>query len=310
MRAIAIKDYGAEPALTDLPDPKPGADEVLVRVGASSINGFDAMAAASRLQGVMEHRFPAVLGKDFAGMVEAVGSQVSGFSVGEHVFGVVMKPFVGDGSFAELVTVNAGLGLAPVPHELDPGAAGALGLAGTAALQAVDAVSPASGELTVVAGATGGVGALSVQLAHARGAQVIATARPGRESELVLDLGATHTVDYTGDVAAQVREISPSGVPVVLHFAGDGAALTDLLSPGGRIASTHGLGPDALARDDATATPVAAAPDREILDRLAEEVVAGRLRMPITRIYSLQEVPQALADFEAGSLGKLAVSVV
>jgi NADPH:quinone reductase-like Zn-dependent oxidoreductase len=139
---------------------------------------------------------------------------------------------------------------------------------------------------------------------------VIATARPGRESELVLDLGAAHTIDYTGDVAAQVREISPSGVPVVLHFAGDGAALTDLLSPGGRIASTHGLGPDALARDDATATPVAATPDRSVLDRLAEEVVAGRLRMPITRIYSLQEVPQALADFEAGSLGKLAVSVV
>ena len=69
MRAIAINDYGTPATLTELPKPEPGPGEVLVRVRASSINGFDAAVAAGMLKGMMEHRFPVVLGKDFAGTV-------------------------------------------------------------------------------------------------------------------------------------------------------------------------------------------------------------------------------------------------
>ncbi len=67
MRAIAVEDFGAVPALRDLPIPEPGPDEVLVRVHAASLNGFDLAVAAGRLKGIMEHRFPVVLGKGFAG---------------------------------------------------------------------------------------------------------------------------------------------------------------------------------------------------------------------------------------------------
>ena len=101
MRAMAIDDFGAAPALTDLPEPRPGPGEVLVRVRASSLNGFDAAVAAGMLQGAMEHRFPVVLGKDFAGTVDAVGDGAARFAVGDEVFGVVMKPVVGDGAFGE-----------------------------------------------------------------------------------------------------------------------------------------------------------------------------------------------------------------
>jgi NADPH:quinone reductase-like Zn-dependent oxidoreductase len=309
MRAITIQDFGVAPALTELPDPKPEPGEVLVRVRASSVNGFDAMAAAGALKGMMEHRFPVVLGKDFAGTVEAIGEGVTRFAVGEPVFGVVMKPFLGDGGLGEYVTVSEGFGLTRIPDGLDHAAAGALGLAGTAALNSVDAIAPAAGETVLVSGASGGVGAYATQLAAARGATVIATARPGPEADFVRDLGAAHTVDYTADLTAQVRAIAPGGVQGALHFAGDGATLAELLAAGGRLASTLGFGPDALTRPDATATAVMASPDQPTLDRLAAEAAADRLRVPVTRTYRLAEVPAALADFGAGAVGKLAITV-
>jgi NADPH:quinone reductase-like Zn-dependent oxidoreductase len=309
MRAIVLTDFGAAPTMTDLPQPKPEAGEVLVRVRASSLNGFDAATAAGMLEGMMEHRFPVVLGKDFAGTVAAVGEQVTRFTVGDDVFGVVMKPFLGDGGLAEYVTVSDGYGLARLPDGLSHAAAGALGLGGTAALNAVDAVAPAEGHTVLVSGASGGVGAYAVQLAAARGARVVATAKPGPEADLVRGLGAALVVDYTGDIPAQVRAIAPGGVHAVLHLAGDGAQLAQLLAPGGRLASTLGFGPDALGRPDATAIPVMANPDQSTLDRLAADAVAGRLRVPVTRTYPLSEAPQALADFGAGAVGKFAITV-
>ena len=309
MRAITMDDFGAAPALTDVPQPTPEPGEVLVRVRASSLNGFDVAAAASLLKGMMEHRFPVVLGKDFAGTVEAVGEDASQFSIGDQVFGVVMKPFLGDGGFGEFVTVGESHGIARVPDGLDQAAAGALGLAGTAALNAVDAVAPTAGEIVLVVGATGGVGAYAIQLAVERGAVIIATAQPGAEADFVRDLGASHTVDYTSDLAVQVRAIAPDGAHAVLHFAGDGTQLSDLLATGGRLASTLGVGPEVLARQDATATLVIANPDRPTLDRLAAHVASGRLRVPVTRTYALADLPEALDHFAAGTIGKLAVSI-
>src|SRR5437764_6089916 len=142
MRAIALAELSAPPTLHDLPVPTPGPGEVLVRVQASSVNGFDLSVASGRLHGMMEYRFPVVLGKDFAGTVEAVGPDVSRVSVGDAVFGVLMKPVLGDGTFGEYVTVPEAIGLARLPAGLDVAVAGALGLAGTAALMAVEAVAP------------------------------------------------------------------------------------------------------------------------------------------------------------------------
>jgi NADPH:quinone reductase-like Zn-dependent oxidoreductase len=306
MRAIALNDYGTPPVLIDLPTPEPGPAEVLVRVRASSINGFDVSVAAGMLKGMMEHRFPVVLGKDFAGVVEAVGEGASRFAPGDEVFGVVMKPVLGDGGFGEYLVVGEQSGIARVPDGLDLQAAGALGLAGTAARNAIDAVAPISGELVLISGATGGVGAIALHYAAAAGADVIATARPGAEAEFVRGLGARHVVDYAGDLSAQVRAIAPEGVPAIVHLAGDGARLADLLAPGGRIASTMGYGPD----QHAAAVAVMANPNAATLDRLATDAASGRLRVPITRTYPLEEAPQALADFTAGShQGKLGITI-
>jgi NADPH:quinone reductase-like Zn-dependent oxidoreductase len=305
MRAIAVNDYGTPPVLVDVPKPAPGPGEVLVRVIASSINGFDGAVAAGMLKGMMEHRFPVVLGKDFAGVVEALGEGASAFALGDEVFGVVMKPYLGDGGFGEYVVVGEQYGIARVPVGLDLQAAGALGLAGAAGRDAIGAVAPASGELVLISGATGGVGAIALQYAVAAGAEVIATARPGAEEEFVRGLGATHVVDYVGDVVAQVRAIAPDGIPAVVHLAGDAEQLAGLLATGGRLVSTLGYGPD----QHAAATAVMASPATTTLERLAADAASGRLRAPITRTYPLAEVPQALADFGGVHHGKLGITV-
>ena len=105
MKAVVTTEQGAQPEVTEVPKPQPGAGEVLVKVQASSVNGFDMSVAAGHVAGMMEHRYPVVLGKDFAGTVEAVGDGVSRFQPGDKVFGVVTKAFLGDGGFGEYVTV-------------------------------------------------------------------------------------------------------------------------------------------------------------------------------------------------------------
>lgn len=310
MRAVTLDSVPAAPAVTEVDTPRPEAGELLVKVAASSVNGFDASTAAGYLQGMMEHRFPLVLGKDFAGSVEAVGEGVDGFAVGDAVFGVVTKPFLGTGSLAQYVTVSTGIGVAPIPAGLAASDAGALGLAGSAALDSVNAVALTEGETVLISGATGGVGALAVQLATARGAKVIATARPGEQTDFVIGLtgAGVHVVDFTGDLEAQVREIAPEGVDTVLHLAGDGAQLADLVRSGGKMASTIGLTQDAVKGQDVTVHTVWADPNAKTLTALAEQAASGTLRVPVTATYPLEEAPQAFAAFGAGALGKLAVT--
>ncbi|MGW2651453.1 NADP-dependent oxidoreductase [Streptomyces sp. NPDC001393] len=310
MRAVTLDTVPATPAVTEVDTPRPEAGELLVKVAASSVNGFDVSTAAGYLQGMMEHHFPLVLGKDFAGTVEALGEGVAGYAVGDAVFGVVMKPFLGTGSMAQYVTVPTASGIAPIPAGLNLEDAGALGLAGTAALDSLNALAPAEGETVLISGATGGVGALAVQLAAARGAKVIATARPGAEAAFVTGLTKEriHVVDFTGDLETQVRKIAPDGVDAVLHLAGDGAQLAGLLRPGGKIASTIGLTQDAVEEQGVAVHTVWADPNAQTLAALAEQAVSGALRVPVTASYPLEQAPQAFAAFGAGALGKLAIT--
>ena len=308
MKAVATSDFGAPATVIDLPDPEPAEGEILVRVAASSINGFDLSVANGVLKGMMEHRFPVVLGKDFAGTVEATGAGVTDLNIGDTVFGVVMKPELGDGGFGERVATSAAFA-SNIPAGVDTATAGALGLAGTAAHDAVEAVAPQQGDTVLVSGATGGAGVIAVQLLKARGARVIATASTDEEIAFVREHGADEVVDYLGDVAAAVRQNHPRGVEAVLHFAGDGVQLASLVAPNGRLASTLGLSAEQLGRDELTVIPIMANPATATLAKLAEAVAAGTIRVPITRTYHLEDVPQGLAEFAAGKLGKLAVQI-
>jgi NADPH2:quinone reductase len=307
VKAIAINAFKDAPAFLEIPDPQPGEGEVLVDVEFASVNGMDLMTWFGYVEGMMPYEFPITLGRDFSGTVAALGSGVDGYKVGDAVFGMYMAMPIHVGAFAPQIRIPV-TSLAKRPDGVDAQTAGALSLAGGAAKLAVDAVAPKSGETALVSGATGGVGAIAIQLLKASGVRVVATATPD-QAAFVTDFGADDVVDFTGDLAGAVREKHPQGVDILLHFAGDGAALVNLLKPGGRAASLLGLGFQPLERDDVTATPVMTIPSPELLQSLGAAVAAGKLRVPITKTYSLADAGQAMTDFSAGALGKLSISV-
>ena len=309
MKVFALTEFDQAPEVTEVDLPIPGAGEVRVRVRAASLNGFDLSVANGYLKGAMEHRFPVVLGKDFAGEVDAVGPDVEGYQVGDRVFGVVMKDTLGDGSFGEYVTVPVAFGIAKLPNGIDFTEAAALGLAGTAAVDAFDAANVTTDQTVLVVGATGGVGQQVLQLAVRAGAIVIATAHSAEEIQLVTKLGVAHTVDYRGDLVEQVRALSPDGVDVALHFAGDPAPLVAVVKPGGTLVSTMLRSAEDVPAENVKVVSIYASPSSGTLDRVARHQDEKHTTVTVQRVYNLEQTQEAIEQFAAGTLGKLVISI-
>ncbi|MFC7725467.1 NADP-dependent oxidoreductase [Nocardioides sp. GCM10028917] len=309
MKAYALTARDTQPTPSDLPNPDAGAGEVLVDVEAASVNGFDLSVAAGYVFDMLPHEFPVVLGRDFVGTVSAVGDGVHTVAVGDRVAGVIPGMYLGPrtGAFADHVAVTADA-VTKVPEGVRVTDAAVIGLAGIAAHDAIAALDVQAGDVVLVSGATGGVGSIALQLALAAGATVIATARPGAEDEYVRGLGATHTVDYAGDVAAAVREHAPEGVDRALHFAGDAAAIGQTLREGGAVATTLGATAEQLGRDDVTLAPIMAAATADKLAVLLDHVAQGNLRVNVEASVPLDRAHEAFALFADGTLGKVLVT--
>jgi len=306
-RALTIAGRDETPAVQEVPTETPGTGQVQVAVEAASVNGIDAATAAGYLWDMMPHTFPVVLGRDFAGRVEAVGDGVTDVQVGDRVAGVITGMSLGKGAIAGSVTVDAGT-IAVIPEAVSSGQAAGLGLVGLTATALLDALKLTADDTVLVSGATGGVGAIAVQLAAATGAKVIGTARPGA-AEFVQGLGAHEVVDYTGDLGAAVQAVAPDGVTAVVHAAGDAATLAGVLQPGGRLASALGATPEQAGRDDVTVLPAMAEASTEQLEKLLEAMADGRLRVPVSETYTFDEAPRAIADFGNHKLGKLVITI-
>jgi NADPH2:quinone reductase len=138
---------------------------------------------------------------------------VSAYKPGDQVFGFLLhaNPTARAGAWADLITVTEALSIAPVPEGVDLAVAGAAPLAGITAITAVDALDLSEGDVLLVAGATGGVGSLAVQLAAKTGATVVAPALPD-DDDYLPGLGVSAIVPRDGDAAAAVRERFPDGV--------------------------------------------------------------------------------------------------
>jgi NADPH:quinone reductase-like Zn-dependent oxidoreductase len=311
MKAFALLSADAPAALVDLPDPDLAPDGLRIRVTAASVNGFDIFEATGNLVRFMEHRFPTVIGRDFSGVVEAVGAEWADVEVGDEVFGFVKSlPPLDVGTFAELVAEGPRLVVAGKPSGVSFIEAAAIPLAGSTALDAVDAVHPGPGETVLIVGATGGVGSFAVQFAAQRGATVIATAKPGDEDALVRSLGASETVDYAGgDIVGTLRARHPGGIDALIDLVNRDEAfgpVADLVRDGGRIATTLGAADvDALATRGVRATNIAGDPTHDKLTTLAEAVAAGTLTVPVQETFALDEAPAALEAFTAGTRGKI-----
>jgi NADPH:quinone reductase-like Zn-dependent oxidoreductase len=311
MKALALESFDVPPAVIDISEPVAAPGEVLVRVGAASVNAFDVSVASGFAKAFMAYEFPAVIGNDVVGTIMSAGDGVEGFSVGERVFGMMgMRATIHDGSFAEVANPQSA-SIAAAPDGLSDVDAGSLAVAGTTALSAVEAVDPSEGARVLIVGATGGVGSFAVQLATLRGAYVIATVRPGDE-DFVTDLGAPETVDYTGDVVAAIRERYPDGIDAVIDAVNRDhdafAALAGLIREGGRATSTVGGAGDSSAIGDVMVSNAGGNPGH--LPALADLVVQGKVRVAIRRTYVLSDAAQALQDFaNEHTLGKLVITM-
>jgi NADPH:quinone reductase-like Zn-dependent oxidoreductase len=309
MRAITVDSPDTPPALReDLAAPSPAGNEVLVRVHASSANPVDNSIAAGLLaQMGVEYDYPVILGRDYAGVVEQVGADVSGYRDGDHVFGFLLhaNPTAHAGAWAELITVSEELSIAPMPNDVDLAIAGAAPLAGITALTAVDALELSEGDVLLVAGATGGVGSLAVQLAASAGARILAPALP-EDEPFLRELGVSDVLPRDGDIAALVRDRHPDGVDALLDLINYTPGTYDTaLKPDARVASPTGAAGEGPGR-----TNVMAAPSPENLQRLGKLLADGTLRVPIQGTYELAQAPQALATLaDEHTQGKLAIHI-
>jgi NADPH:quinone reductase len=267
MKAITLDELGTQPALRgDLPAPTPGPGDVLVRVGASSVNPVDNAIAAGILRDIVKHEFPITLGRDYAGVVEQVGADVTRFDVGDEVFGFIgaMNPTVQAGTWAELIVVPENASIAHKPDSIELATAGAAALTGITAMSAIDALALTQGDKLLVIGAAGGVGSIGAQLAAAAGATVIAPALP-EDDPYLRQLGVTDIVPRDGDIAAEIRQNYPDGVDALLDNVSYAPGTYDAaLKDGARVAS-----PNNAAGEGPGHTNLMAAPTSENLERLA-----------------------------------------
>jgi len=311
MRAFTLDRFDSSPGLReDLPTPRIGDDQLLIRVRASSVNPVDAFIASGILRGMVEHEFPVVLGRDYAGVVEQAGAAVDRYAAGDAVFGFLphANPTVHEGTWAELIVVPQDQSVARQPAGVDMGQAGAASLAGLTALAAHDALRLRQGATVLVVGASGGVGSFAVQLAAAAGATVVA---PGLAEDrgYLGGLGVAEVVDRDGDVAAAVRERHPGGVDALLDLASSSPdaleAYAAVVREGGRVVSSVGAAGDGPGRVN-----VGAFPSPENLERLAGLLDAGALRVPIQAAHPLAEAGQALKALTTQhTQGKIAITV-
>jgi NADPH:quinone reductase len=309
MNAITLNEAGTPPALRDdLPAPTPGPREVLVRVQASSVNPVDNSIAAGMLaQMGVEYEYPVTLGRDYAGVVEQVGADVTEYAAGDEVFGFLLhaNPTARDGSWTELLTVSTDASIARRPMNVDVAAAGAAPLAAITAVTAVDALDLSEGDTVLIVGATGGVGSFATQLAAQAGATVVAPALP-EDEEYLRGLGVTEVLPRQGDVVAAVRERFHDGVDALLDLVNYTAGTYDAaLKDGARVASPTGAAGEGPGR-----TMVMAQPTTTNLDRVAQLLDSGALKVPVQDTYPLERATEALQALATShTQGKLAIRI-
>ena len=298
MKAVVLHEYGGPEKLKweEFADPVAGEGELLVRVAASSVNPVDYKMRSGAAKEQFPVEFPGVLGRDVSGIVRAVGPGVTGFEPGDKVMALASH------TYAELVVVKAA-DAAHVPEGLDLVEAAALPLVTLTGEQVITrGTKVEKGQTVLVAGAMGGVGRTAVWTAKQAGAVVIAGVRKSQLKQAA-DLGADEVLALDDKNAVAKLGF----VDAVADAVGNETAemLLGKVKQGGVFASV--LGPPANAKMHPTVTvvPVMVQPDAAALRRLAEDMVAKRLVIPIDRMIAMEDAGEGQAAAERGSIGKV-----
>jgi NADPH:quinone reductase-like Zn-dependent oxidoreductase len=307
MKAILLMGHGGPEMLKfgEAPDPKAGPGEVVVDVYAASVNGADPKVRRGNGRYRLS-QFPHIMGRDFSGVVGAVGAAVTDIKIGDAVFGV-LAPGI-EGAYAEKLAIPAEL-VAKKPASLSHAEAAALGLIGLTALTAIeDTAHLKAGETILIQGGAGGVAGFAVQLAKHIGAKVISTASAGNHA-YVRSLGADRVIDYNAEDFTTIGPICD----VVFDTVGGGvrAGCYTVLKPGGRLVwiapAPEGFQPS---RNDVETLRPDVKRDRAHLERMLALLAAGAVRPPTIVHYKLADAAEAHRISEGRHLqGKLVLDV-
>ncbi|MDO8541510.1 MAG: NADP-dependent oxidoreductase [Opitutaceae bacterium] len=308
MKAVCIYSYGGPGVLVyeDVPRPRPGSGEVLIRVYAAGINPVDWKIREGHLKEMLHHTLPLILGWDVSGVVEVLGAGVLRTRVGDEVFS--HSDISRDGAYAEFVVIREAE-VALKPKSIDHVHAAALPLAGLTAWQSLfDAAKLAAGQRVLIHAAAGGVGTLAVQLAKQKGAHVVGTSS-ARNHDFLRQLGVDQVVDY--QTARFENVVEP--VDVVLDTMGGeiqdrswkvlrrGGILVSLVTPpSAEIAARHGV----------RHTSVSTQPNAAQLAEIAKLVDAGKLQAIVETVLPLSEATRGHELSERGHRrGKIVLRV-
>ncbi|MEG3857539.1 NADP-dependent oxidoreductase [Microcoleus sp. herbarium12] len=308
MKAIVINEYGNQDVLNyvdvDRPEPKP--DEVLVKVHAAAVNPAD-----WKIRNGMGERFglklPIILGGDIAGTVEEVGVEVKNFKQGDAVYGMTVSGGF-SGGYAEYAIVKADA-IAPKLDSINFEEAAAIPIAALTAWQAMfDLAHLSSGQKILIAGASGGVGSMAVQLAKAKGAIVIGTAS-GKNEQFVRDLGADEFVDYTQQPFEEVVK----DVDVVFDTIGSDTqerAFQTLKKGGFLVTSAQTPSAEKAKEFGVEAAFVFCKPNAGQLTEINQLINQGKLKIHIETILPLTEVKKAhQLSFMGRTRGKIVLQI-
>jgi len=294
-RAVRFDHYGGIDVLevVDVQSPTPADGEVVVRVKAAGINPGESKIREGMLHDRFPATFPSGQGSDLAGVVELIGTNVTGWEVGDEVLGFSDNR----SSQAELVPVPA-THLARKPAGLSWEVAGSLFVAGSTAYAAVRAVALSDGDTVAVSGAAGGVGSLAIQLARRAGATVIGLASAPNHGWL-RDRGVI-PVAYGDGVAERIREASSGRLDALIDTAGQGYV---------KLGIELGVAPDridtiadfaAIGEYGVKADGSGAAASADVLAELASLLASGSLELPIAATFPLDRVRDAYRELEQG----------
>jgi NADPH:quinone reductase-like Zn-dependent oxidoreductase len=307
MQALRAHERGGAEGLRyeEAPTPKPGIGDVLVRVHAASFTPTEMGWPSTWVDRAGRDRLPSIPGHEVSGVVTALGYGTTGFAIGDAVYG--LTDWYRDGAAAEHVAVEA-RNLAPKPATLGHREAAAVPMAGLTAVQALfDHGRLAAGQTVLILGAGGGVGTFAVQLAHAAGARVLASARAWAR-ELVLGLGADAFVDADrDDVAASAKDAH-----LVFDLVG-GEAFARVWSSLRDDARAVSVVDAPAPRSDRRGPPgvfFVVEPNPTQLSDLGRRVAAGALRPVLGAVMPLAQGASAFAAKQRGSSpGKIVLQV-
>ena len=306
MKAVLLTAHGGPEMLRygDAPDPTAGPGDVVVDVHAASVNAADYKVRLGSYDSKM--KFPYILGRDFSGVVSAVGPGVADLGVGDAVFGVMDAGI--EGCYAEKVAIKATI-IAKKPPRLGDAEAAAMALTSLTAIWALeDTARLKSGERILIQGGAGGVAGFAIQLAKHIGAEVITTASANNH-DYVRQLGADRVIDYRN----QDFTTAVSDCDVVFDTVGGEVQVRsyEVLKPGGRLvfiaAAPAGFQPS---RKDVEVLRPRVARDRAHLERMIELYDAGAVWPPTITRYNLADAAEAHRVSEGRHLqGKLVLMV-